>query len=111
MSFRQTARLLGGAFILATGGCTMLPDSGPAHRSTEGLATAALTVAADPSIYQYALVDLNKNVLPFIVDPGPGSLYRTFGTGHGPAPEIKGGIGDTGQVTLFEASADDVFSP
>src|SRR6185312_103672 len=43
--------------------------------------------------------------------PGPGSLYRTFGTGRGPAPEILVGIGDTVSVTLFEAQAGGLFIP
>jgi polysaccharide export outer membrane protein len=54
---------------------------------------------------------LNQNVLPFLEDPGPGSLYRTFGAGRGPAPQLLVGIGDTLQVTLFEAQAGGLFIP
>ena len=36
---------------------------------------------------------------------------RTFGAGHGPVPEIKVGVGDTVQVTLFEAQAGGLFIP
>jgi polysaccharide export outer membrane protein len=38
-------------------------------------------------------------------------LLRTFGAGHGPVPEIKVGVGDTIQVTLFEAQAGGLFIP
>jgi len=94
---------------VAVAGCSTLPESGPAHRNVEADASAKLN---GPSpVFNYALVDLNKNVLPFVVDPGPGSLYRTFGTGHGPAPELRVGIGDTVQVTLFEAQAGGLFIP
>jgi polysaccharide export outer membrane protein len=94
---------------LAMGGCNPLPDSGPDHRTIEAAASAAL-LGTSP-VFDYALIDLNKNVLPFIADPGPGSLYRTFGTGRGPAPEILVGIGDTVSVTLFEAQAGGLFIP
>ena len=94
---------------VAVASCSTLPETGPAHRNVEADATAKLN---GPSpVFNYALVDLNKNVLPFVVDPGPGSLYRTFGTGRGPAPELRVGIGDTIQVTLFEAQAGGLFIP
>ncbi len=70
-----------------------------------------MVAAANNTILNYALVDLNKNVLPYIDDPGPGSLLRTFGEGRGPAPELKVGIGDTVQVTLFEAQSGGLFIP
>ena len=89
----------------------MISDSGPSRRAVESQATAAVAASAAASILDYALVDLNRSVLPLIVDPGPGSLLRTFGAGHGPAPEIKVGIGDTIQVTLFEAQAGGLFIP
>ena len=99
-----------GAALLALAGCSMIPDSGPSRRIVESEATATLGSTAG-SILDYALVDLNRVVLPLITDPGPGSLLRTFGAGHGPAPEIKVGIGDTVQVTLFEAQSGGLFIP
>ncbi|MGA2496044.1 MAG: polysaccharide biosynthesis/export family protein [Roseiarcus sp.] len=100
-----------GAAILTLAGCTMIPDSGPSRRIVESEATATLGVSSEGSILDYALVDLNRVVLPLITDPGPGSLLRTFGAGHGPVPEIKVGVGDTIQVTLFEAQAGGLFIP
>ncbi|MGD0642115.1 MAG: polysaccharide biosynthesis/export family protein [Roseiarcus sp.] len=92
-------------------GCSMIPDSGPSRRDVESQATAALPAWGDGSILDYALVDLNRYVLPLLEDPGPGSLFGTFGAGHGPLPEIKVGVGDTVQVTLFEAQAGGLFIP
>ena len=89
----------------------MLPDSGPSRRDVEAKATASLIGVSPNSILSYVLVDLNKNVLPYLEDPGPGSLYRTFGEGRGPAPELKVGVGDTVQVTLFEAQSGGLFIP
>ena len=74
-------------------------------------ADASVSVKGTTPIFDYVLVDLNKNILPFVVDPGPGSLYHTFGTGKGPGPAILVGIGDTVQVTIFEAQAGGLFVP
>jgi polysaccharide export outer membrane protein len=98
-----------GCLVVALSGCSTLPDSGPAHRSIES--SAGTSILGTTPAFDYALVDLNRNVLPFIVDPGPGSLYRTFGTGRGPVPEILVGVGDTVSVTLFEAQAGGLFIP
>jgi polysaccharide biosynthesis/export protein len=100
-----------GVALLALAGCSMIPDSGPSRRIVESEATATLSSSTAGAILAYALVDLNRVVLPLITDPGPGSLLRTFGAGHGPVPEIKVGIGDTVQVTLFEAQAGGLFIP
>jgi polysaccharide export outer membrane protein len=99
------------ALAIASTGCAMIPDSGPSRRAVEAQATATLDDSSSGSILQYALVELNRFVLPFVSDPGPGSLFRTFGAGHGPVPEIKVGVGDTVQVTLFEAQAGGLFIP
>jgi polysaccharide biosynthesis/export protein len=100
-----------GVALLALAGCSMIPDSGPSRRIVESEASATLSSSTAGAILAYALVDLNRAVLPLITDPGPGSLLRTFGAGHGPVPEIKVGIGDTVQVTLFEAQAGGLFIP
>ena len=108
---RAALRLAALAVALASAGCTALSDSGPSRRDVEARATATIGPTEDRSLLDYALVDLNRVVLPLINDPGPGSLLRTFGAGHGPPPEIKVGVGDTVQVTLFEAQAGGLFIP
>ncbi len=102
--------VLAAAFSVVAG-CSMIPDSGPSRRDIESKATAALPASRDGSILDYALVDLNRSVLPLIDDPGPGSLFATFGAGHGPLPEIKVGVGDAVQVTLFESQSGGLFVP
>jgi polysaccharide export outer membrane protein len=97
------------AFFLAA--CSMLPDSGPSRRTVESQATVALGGESAGAILDYALVDLNRRILPYIYDHGPGSLFKTFGAGHGPVPEILVGVGDTVQVTLFEAQSGGLFIP
>ncbi len=100
-----------GAALSALAGCSMISDSGPSRRTVESQAAAALSASAGGSILEYALVDLNRFVLPLIEDSGPDSLLRTFGAGHGPQPEIEVGVGDMIQVTLFEAQAGGLFIP
>lgn len=109
MTLRATKHLCVVGTLLGLAACSTLPDSGPSRRGIEANASASL-LGTSP-VFDYALVDLNKNVLPFIVDPGPGSLYRTFGAGRGPVPEIKVGVGDTLSVSLFEAQAGGLFIP
>ena len=111
MGYVWGRRVAIGAAMLALAGCSMIPDSGPSRRIVESEATATLSNSTAGSILEYALVDLNRVVLPLITDAGPGSLLRTFGAGHGPVPEIKVGVGDTIQVTLFEAQAGGLFIP
>src|SRR5579864_3584777 len=107
----RVAKLLSvGCIAFGAAGCySPLPDSGPAHGAIES--NASISLLGTSPVFDYALIDLNKNVLPYIADPGPGSLYRTFGTGRGPVPEIKVGVGDTVTVTLFEAQAGGLFIP
>ncbi|MBV8472783.1 MAG: polysaccharide export protein, partial [Hyphomicrobiales bacterium] len=89
----------------------MMPDAGPSRRDVESHAIAKATADSSAPVVDYALVDLSRFVLPWVEDPGPGSLLRTFGAGHGPAPEIKVGVGDQIEVTVFEAQAGGLFIP
>src|SRR5262249_18311194 len=59
----------------------------------------------------YVLVDINRTVLENAIDLGPESFFHTFGTGRGPAPVIRVGVGDAVQVSIFESSAGGLFIP
>jgi polysaccharide export outer membrane protein len=107
----RMTRLAAVLTVFATAGCSMLSDSGPSRRDLESRATATVPESADRTLLDYALVDLNRMVLPLVEDPGPGSLLLTFGAGHRPAPPLTVGIGDTVQVTLFEAQSGGLFIP
>lgn len=99
------------AIALVSTGCTAISDSGPSRRDVEARASAAIGPSENRSVLDYALVDINRGVLPLIDDPGPGSLLRTFGAGHKPPPAVVVGVGDTVQVTLFEAQSGGLFIP
>ena len=68
-------------------------------------------VSDENIVLDYALLDINKAVLERVVDIGPGSFFRSFGTGRGPAPVIRVGVGDVVQVSIFESSSGGLFIP
>jgi polysaccharide biosynthesis/export protein len=99
---------LAGAALAA---CTQLPVDGPHHRDITHNATAALVTDRRAVAFEYALVDIDRNVLDGVVDVGPGSFFRTFGAGSGPPPAIRVGVGDVVQVSIFESAAGGLFIP
>ena len=106
---RATASLL--AIAVALAGCEMLPRSGPDKGVIAEKATVSQQVESGQSALQYALVDITKSILSFLTDPGAGSLHSSFGGGKGPAVEIKVGVGDVVQVSVFESSSGGLFIP
>ena len=108
-------RVIGWIFGLAAGtlatACTQLPVDGPHHRDITTNASASLISDRHEVVLDYALVDINKSVLEYAVDVGPGSFFKTFGAASGPAPIIRVGVGDVVQVSVFESSAGGLFIP
>ena len=92
-------------------GCTNLPIAGPMHRDISAAATASVTNGRHQVVYDYVLVDVSDRVIDCLLDIGPGSFFRSFGTGRGPAPSINVGVGDVLQVTIFESAAGGLFIP
>src|SRR5262245_11266275 len=80
--------------------CTQLPIDGPHHRDIANGAATALVSDRDAIAFDYALVDIGKNVLEHQAELGPGSFFKTFGTGSGPAPVVRVGAGDVLQVSV-----------
>jgi polysaccharide biosynthesis/export protein len=92
-------------------GCTALPTSGPSHFDITGGAAASVTNERDTVVFDYVLLDISRPVLDTVVDVGPGSFFKSFGSGQGPAPVIRVGVGDVVQVSIFESSAGGLFIP
>ena len=59
----------------------------------------------------YALVDIDSNVLQNVSDISFDSFFRSFGKGGGPPPVIRVGVGDVVQVSVFESAAGGLFIP
>jgi polysaccharide export outer membrane protein len=97
-------------FSLLLAGCS-LPTSGPNHLDITRQATASVTNDRHSVVFDYVLVDINRDVLERVVDVGPGSFFATFGTSGGPAPVIRVGVGDVVQVSIFESAAGGLFIP
>lgn len=91
-------------------GCSALPASGPAERAVEDGASLRIQRAGGSTDIGYVLVDLNREVLPYVTRP-PRSSLRSFGGGRGGAPDIRLGIGDIVQLTIFESSSGGLFIP
>lgn len=100
------------AFTAAlVGACTQLPIDGPTYRDISDSATSSLVSDRHAVAIDYVLVDINKAVLEYAPAVNLGSFFGTFGTGRGPAPVIRVGVGDVVQVSIFESSAGGLFIP
>src|SRR5262245_49022401 len=91
--------------------CTQLPIDGPHHRDIARGAITSLVSDRDTVAFNYALVDISKSVLEHQADVGPGSFFKTFGAGSGPAPVVRVGAGDVLQVSVFESATGGLFVP
>jgi polysaccharide export outer membrane protein len=108
---RPRAKILGLFVGAISSACSQLPVDGPNPRDIARGATATLQTERGAIGFDYALIDLTPAVVEFAVPVGPGSFFTTFGAGHGPAPEIRVGVGDVVQVSVFESAAGGLFIP
>jgi len=108
---RMRRDILCALICVVLAGCNSLPTSGPYARDIIDGAATSLVNEPREVVFDYALVDINRTVLDEVVALGPGSFFKSFGTGHGPAPIIRVGVGDVVQVSIFESSAGGLFIP
>ena len=98
-------RLLGFASLgslLALGGCTWLPASGPADFNVR-------FGPQDPQSLPYAFVKVTPKVTDALARAAP-RLGTVFTDRRGPK-DIRFGVGDVVSVTIFEAAAGGLFVP
>jgi polysaccharide biosynthesis/export protein len=96
--------------LVSVAGCTALPSSGPSRQDVIGNAVVKNNVDDKKARFQYALLDINSNVLPAFDYSVYDSLYKGFGLGNS-KPSTDLGVGDVIQITIFEAQAGGLFLP
>lgn len=108
MFFKKSIGIL--LLALAASGCTLLPRNGPDEAAIFSEASANLEADEATLGYTYAVVDVTRNVLPFITEDTKNS-FRTFGASSKNAPSIRLGAGDVVQITVFEDQSGGLFIP
>ena len=102
---------LGMAPILMLGGCSSMSRDGPAPETIRSDASYVVPAAPDLPVFNYVLLDITRAVVDIFGARPSSSLYDTFGRDKGPAPEIRVGVGDVVQLTVFESQAGGLFIP
>ena len=102
MKFSKIAGLCAVALVLS--GCAILPRSGPDDGQINQAAAIKLETEEATLGYDYALVDINKTIIPFISTDDTNSCSTIGGAGATPHA-IRLGVGDVIQVTIFESQA------
>lgn len=99
------------AMSVALASCQGLSKEGPT--AGEISANAAVTVpgAKTGTIFDYVLIDVDGNAVNEFGAPLKSSLFGTFGNARSVAPQLKLGVGDVVQVTVFEAQTGGLFIP
>jgi polysaccharide biosynthesis/export protein len=106
-------RWINACVLCALSACSPLPKDGPAKWDINGGASAALVGAPGQIVYDYALVDIDANVLDVLAatktDPF-GKAFSGLGSSSHP-PALKVGEGDVLQVAVFESTPGGLFQP
>ncbi len=93
------------ALGLSTAGCAIFPGAGPSRKDIVEDVTPSLTSDA-PS---YALVEIDQNTLSALARRAPPTLRGYFGD-YRPAGSQTIGVGDSVQITVWEAASGGLFS-
>ncbi|MFD2237981.1 polysaccharide biosynthesis/export family protein [Aureimonas populi] len=105
---RRSVGLLSSAFLaLSLAGC--VPSNGPLTAEVLGSAAnrGAQTYAQRPLTFD--AVDVDQEVAAIAAEFWPGDLQSAFGVGSGSVNPTLG-VGDTLEITIFEAGPDGLFS-
>jgi polysaccharide export outer membrane protein len=96
---------------LSLGGCEILSNDGPSSQNIQAQAVAYNPAPADKPAFNYVLLDIDSEAVSIFGTPPVSSLFATFGRDKGPAPQIRLGVGDVVQLTVFESQAGGLFIP
>jgi polysaccharide export outer membrane protein len=90
--------------------CAYMPGMGPDAASVINNAEGASRTETDTLGYNYVLVDITSDTIPFMMKSGI-DAGLTFGIDSDVIPEIRLGVGDVIQLTVFESEAGGLFIP
>lgn len=110
-TLHRTTALMGMLVALSLGGCDLLSRDGPASSSISQGATESVRTPDEKPVFQYVLMDIDQAAITLFGTPAASSLYTTFGRDPGPAPEIRVGVGDVVQLSIFESQSGGLFIP
>ncbi|WP_337271206.1 polysaccharide biosynthesis/export family protein [Oryzifoliimicrobium ureilyticus] len=96
---------------VALAGCQELAKEGPTAQAIKANAAVTVPGAKTKSIFDYVLIDVDGNAVNTFGSPKKSSLFGTFGNARSIAPQLKLGVGDVVQVTVFEAQTGGLFIP
>lgn len=91
-------------------GCAAMPGSGPDSASVINNAETAARTATATLGYRYILVDIDSENIPLIASRDV-AADASFGITVDVIPEIRLGVGDVIQLTVFETEAGGLFIP
>ncbi len=100
-----------GAIAISVVGCTGFPKEGPNSDAIASSATVKVAAEKSQTIFNYVLIDIDQKAISDFGAARSNSLYGTFGNAPTRAPEIRLGVGDVVQVTVFEAQSGGLFVP
>jgi polysaccharide export outer membrane protein len=101
----KTLRIFGVFAAASLSGCSLLPGSGP---SGDAVMTAGMPSESQPET-AFALVEIDGQVVAALARHGAPGLRGSFGDYRPPASQPIG-VGDTLQITLWEAASGGLFS-
>lgn len=106
------SRLFGVALMaISLCGCTALPKAGPDDAAVDRNASVVVRTKDRTVGIDYAVVDINKTVLDRIPVLASTTIRDSFGGGKGGPSDVPLGIGDTLEVSIFEAQSGGLFIP
>lgn len=108
-SVAKTGMLIATTFAVA--GCQGLPKEGPTAQEIQSKAAVTVAGANTRTIFDYVLLDVDGATVNHFGTPPKSSLVGTFGNSRSVAPQLKLGVGDVVQVTVFEAQTGGLFIP
>lgn len=99
-----------GSVVQLIVGCAAMPGNGPDSISVTKNANAASRVSAPTLGYEYALIDITHDNISFL-SQNVSDSSSTFGVSNDVIPEIRLGVGDILQLTVFESESGGLFIP